>query len=124
MQIERSPIFAEIVEKLKRQYRPIKVILYGSYARHEEHEDSDIDLLIIAVTRERPLNRFVEVKRILYDPKNRIPISPLILTPEEIASRLDSGDDFISDILAEGEILYATTRPFAGRSSQFNNTSK
>ncbi len=52
------------------------------------------------------MDRFVEVKRILYDPNNRIPISPIILTPEELENRLSIGDDFIKEIIAEGETLY------------------
>jgi predicted nucleotidyltransferase len=80
MQIEWPSIIFDLVEKLKANYHPIKIILYGSYARHQEQEDSDIDLLIIKQTDKRNMDRFVDVKRILYDPHNKIPISPLILT--------------------------------------------
>jgi hypothetical protein len=33
--------------------------------------------------------------------------SPLVLTPEEIKQRLEIGDQFIQEILAKGEVLYA-----------------
>jgi uncharacterized protein len=112
MQVEWTPIILEIVEKLKSCYHPLKIVLFGSYARHEEVEDSDIDILIIARTDQRPVDRFVEVKRILYDPKNRIPISPLILNPGEITRLLESGNDYINEILSEGEIIYDTEESF------------
>jgi predicted nucleotidyltransferase len=38
------------VSELKKEYHVEKVILYGFYARDEETEDSDIDLLVIAPT--------------------------------------------------------------------------
>lgn len=33
-----------IVEKIVREIQPEKIILYGSYARGDFHEDSDVDL--------------------------------------------------------------------------------
>jgi len=111
MQTQWAPIILKTVEKLKTCYHPLKIILFGSYARHEEVEDSDIDILIIARTNKRPVDRFVEVKRIIYDPTNRIPISPLILNPEEIDRKIESGNDFINEILSEGEVLNGKNEP-------------
>ena len=54
----------EITEKIKKKYRPDKIILFGSYAYGEPDEDSDIDLFIIKNTRKRRIYRFVEVKKI------------------------------------------------------------
>jgi predicted nucleotidyltransferase len=45
MQTQWAPIILKTVEKLKTCYHPLKIILFGSYARHEEVEDSDIDIL-------------------------------------------------------------------------------
>lgn len=42
----------EVYERLKKEYCAEKVILYGSYARGEETEDSDVDLLVVAPTTE------------------------------------------------------------------------
>ena len=70
------------------------------------HEDSDLDFLIIKRTTQRSIDRFVIVKEIIYDPNRRIPISPLVLTPEEFKKRLSLGDDFIKEIVEEGIVLY------------------
>ena len=99
-------ILKEIVEKLKVEYRPIKIILYGSYARGNPKDDSDIDLLILKDTNERRVDRFVQVKRIIYNPDRKIPISPLIYSPAELNERLRMEDDFIKEILNTGIILY------------------
>ena len=99
-------ILKEIVEKLKEEYRPLKIILYGSYAHGNPKDDSDIDLLILKDTNERKVDRFVQVKRIIYNPDRRIPISPLIYSPAELNERLRMEDDFIKEILKTGIILY------------------
>jgi predicted nucleotidyltransferase len=110
MQVERPLILSEIIAKLEATYQPLRVILYGSYARGEATKDSDIDLLIITPTDKRPVDRFTDVKRLLYDRSNRIPISPLVLTLGEFTRRLESGDASIKMIATEGEILYESTR--------------
>jgi hypothetical protein len=63
-------------------------------------------LLIVKDTDERPIDRRVAVRRLVYDSRCRIPFSPLVLTPAEIARRLESGDQFLAEILDKGEVLY------------------
>jgi len=97
----------EIVEKIKREYQPEKIILFGSYAYGTPDRDSDIDLLIIKDTQERPIDREVAVTRMVSDPKRLIPFEPIVLTPKEVNERLEIGDQFIREILQKGEVLYA-----------------
>ncbi|MGQ9706854.1 MAG: nucleotidyltransferase domain-containing protein [bacterium] len=40
-------IISSIISLLIERYSPIKIILFGSYARGTDTKDSDIDLLII-----------------------------------------------------------------------------
>jgi predicted nucleotidyltransferase len=67
MKEEVENILSEIVEKLKSEYKPLKIILFGSYAYGNPTEDSDIDLLILKDTTKRRVDRFVQVKRIIYN---------------------------------------------------------
>lgn len=97
----------DILDKLLAGYAPQKVILFGSYAFGEPRPDSDIDLLIIKQTSDRFIDRWVAVRRILSDPKRRIPLETLVFTPQEIEKRLAIGDQFIAEILERGEVLYA-----------------
>lgn len=103
---EVKPIIFEIVEKLKKEYNPLKIILFGSYACGNPREDSDIDLFILKNTHERRVDRFVRVKRIIYDPHRKVPVSPLVYTPDEVEERLVIGDDFVKEIIQEGVVLY------------------
>lgn len=97
----------EIVEKIKRGYQPDRIILFGSYAYGTPDRDSDIDLLIIKGTQERPIDRRVAVARIVSDPRRLIPVEPIVLTPEELNERLKIGDQFVKEILKKGRVLYA-----------------
>jgi predicted nucleotidyltransferase len=99
-------ILSEIIEKLRKEYKPIKIILFGSYAYGNPTEDSDIDLLILKNTSRRRVDRFVQVKRIIYNPYRKIPVSPLVYSPKELEERLGIGDDFIKEIIQKGIILY------------------
>jgi len=106
MNQEIKKIILEVVEKLRSEYEPLKIILFGSYAYGNPTKDSDIDLLILKNTDKRRADRFVEVKRIIYNPDIKIPISPLVYTPEELEERLKIGDDFVKEIVRKGVIIY------------------
>ena len=96
----------DIAHKIVVEYKPEKIILFGSYAYGLTNEDSDIDLLIIKNTHERPIDRRVLIRRIVTDPSRRIPFEPLVLTSQELQERLRIGDQFISEILTKGKVLY------------------
>lgn len=103
-----NEILFEIVEDIKTKYNPEKIILYGSFAYGVPDENSDIDLLIIKETSDRPLYRMSLIHRIVDIRDSSYPaFSPIVLTPEEIRQRLEIGDQFIQEILTRGEVLYA-----------------
>ncbi len=102
-----QPVIHEIVRQLVENYQPQQIILFGSLAYGNPNEDSDIDLLIIKDTPETPLARRVHVRRLVSDPERRIPFSPLVLTPDELNTRLSLGDPFYQEILLRGKVLYA-----------------
>jgi len=94
-----------ISERLKREYNAEKVILFGSYARGEETIDSDVDILVVAPTKERMIDRMASVSRIIRDLRNGLPISPIVLTSEEFRRKLEEGDAFIRTVVEEGVVL-------------------
>lgn len=96
----------EIVEKLKREYYPDKIILFGSYAYGQPNADSDVDLLIIKETLERPIDRRVAVRRIVSNPKRLVPLEVVVLTPGEVCERLEVGDQFLKEILEKGKVVH------------------
>jgi predicted nucleotidyltransferase len=103
-----ATLLAWIVDRLRVEYAPQKIILFGSHAYGTPQHDSDIDLLIIKETGERFLDRWVRVRHLLSDPKRTIPLEPLIMTPQEVRQRLERGDQFLAEIVEKGKVLYAT----------------
>ena len=91
-----------ISERLKKEYNAEKVILFGSYARGEATEDSDVDIFIIAPTKERFFERMATTLRITRDLYRGIPISPIVLRPDEVRERISKGDQFVIEIIEKG----------------------
>ena len=99
-------LLTDIVERLVKWYEPERIILFGSLAHGTPDDDSDIDLLIVKDSDERPLDRRVRVRRIAAGLHPRVPFSPLVLTPGELSARLSAGDKFYRQIIRDGITLY------------------
>ena len=109
MKREIKKILSEIVEKIKTEYKPLKIILFGSYAYGSPRGDSDLDLFILKETNKNRIERFVAVKKLIYNPNFKIPISPFVYTPDELEKRFRIEDDFIKEITQKGIVLYEKT---------------
>ncbi len=84
-------------------YEPEKVILFGSAARGETDEFSDIDLIVIKNTEDRFFQRLLDVTT--YLPRD-VTIDALVYTPGEIEAMVKAGNPFIQQALEEGQVLY------------------
>ncbi len=104
-QVVDSVRLKAIANRLRDRYGAQRVILFGSAARNEVTEHSDIDLLVIAVTKERFYERMASVLATVRDLSLGMPLSPLVLTPEELADRLGRGDQFVHEIVHDGVAL-------------------
>lgn len=94
-----------IGNKIKKEYRAERVILFGSYAKGDATEDSDVDLLVVAPTKERFFERMASVRRLIRDLRDGLPVSPIVLTPGELEKRRQAGDPFVREILQTGVSL-------------------
>ena len=83
-----------ILERLVEGYDPIKVILFGSRARDDGDDGSDIDLFILKETSKRRFDRVVEVRRLLSGRHRRVGLDVIVLTPAELEERIALGDPF------------------------------
>lgn len=95
-----------ITDKIVNEYRPEKIILFGSAARGEMGLDSDLDLFIIKKGNLTPEQRSDAVYDILWQLKGRPAVDVLVYTPQEIQQRLSIGDWFVKDVLEEGKVIY------------------
>ena len=91
-----------IAERLKQDYGAQRIWLFGSFARGTADEGSDVDLLIVSPTGEAFFQRIATVQRLLRHERQGLPISPIVLTPDELEARMARGDQFIAEIVAHG----------------------
>lgn len=98
-------LISSITNKIVEHFRPERIILFGSVAKGTGTKDSDIDLLIIMNSRQRPARRSMEISKVCR-PKF-VSMDILVRTPDEIKKRLAIGDYFIKEILEKGKVLYA-----------------
>lgn len=107
---ERERIPAEAIEDLVQQiiekFKPLKIILFGSYAHGNPRPESDVDLLILMETKLRPIQQEIEICRSLtYD----FGLDLLVYTPKNFAERISWGDSFLREIEREGDVVYEST---------------
>ena len=70
----------ETVQQIVERFRPQKVILFGSYAQGKPTEDSDVDLLVIMETDEKPVHAAARISTNIDHP---FPLDVLVMSPEE-----------------------------------------
>ena len=92
-----------IVQIIKNEYDPERIILFGSMAGKRIHEWSDIDLLVIKKTSKRLIDRTLEVGRLIHP---RVGIDLFIYTPEEYELLLRERSSFLLSVLETGETVY------------------
>ena len=93
----------KIITQIKKGYKPEKIILFGSFACGRPKENSDVDLVVIKETRERPFQRMMKTAKIVKSP---LGADILIYTPKEWATALKEQNFFIEEIAKKGKTVY------------------
>jgi predicted nucleotidyltransferase len=87
-----------------KQFRPRKIILFGSYAYGKPTEDSDVDLLVV-MNRTRYRGEKMSL-RIRHSVPAGFPLDLIVRTPHFIKQHVAWGDPFTQEIIAQGQVLY------------------
>jgi predicted nucleotidyltransferase len=104
MQVNEN-LLQEITRRIAEGFHPERIVLFGSRARGDAREGSDVDL-------------FVEMESTLPPPERAIAISRLfglrewgldlvVYTPAEVARLRPVGGTLLQTIEREGKLLYA-----------------
>lgn len=94
----------EIVERLVEGYDPERIVLFGSRATGSSDEGSDFDLIVVKETDQRPMDRRMEVERLLAD--RSIPLDLNVFTPAEVWKLYVAGSPLIQEVAEKGKVLY------------------
>lgn len=82
-----------------------KIILFGSHAKGNETNDSDVDICILVNTSQRKIDIIRQIRRVMYDYSFK-PLDVLIYTPEEFYERAKKIKSIEKKIQDEGITLY------------------
>ncbi len=94
----------EIKERIVSAYHPDRIILFGSQATGAASGASDIDLLVIKDTDDRPIERRMQVENILAD--RAVPLDIMVYTAKELQYLFSIGSPVVEEIMETGRVLY------------------
>jgi len=86
-----------------REFRPEKIVLFGSYAYGRPTPDSDVDLLVILPFHGNDLTKAIQIRSRFDTP---FPLDLLVRKPRFIQERLRERDMFIETVMKDGRVLY------------------
>jgi predicted nucleotidyltransferase len=95
-----------LVEQIVSLVNPLKVVLFGSVARNDARDGSDVDLLIVVPEGSR---RRAIAQKLYQDIRNaRVAFDLVVATPSDLEKNRDNIGLIYRNILQEGRELYAT----------------
>jgi uncharacterized protein len=93
-------------DRIVAEFKPEKIILFGSYAYGVPKRDSDLNLMVVMRFEGDQLEKAVAILKRL---NMLLPIDLLVRTPEQIEQRLKIGDRFIREVVERGKVVYEAT---------------
>jgi predicted nucleotidyltransferase len=93
-----------ITERIAAALQPERIILFGSYARGEPHEESDLNLCVIVPEAGDWLYRPHELRRLV--PVTEVALEPLVVTPSELDNLRRADNPLAEAALREGKVVY------------------
>ena len=98
----------ELAQRIAREFRPKRIILFGSYAYGTPHDGSDVDLLVVLPFKGNSLTKAIEI---LDRVEPEFPVDLLARTPRDVRRRLAWDDYFLREIMERGRVLYEAAYP-------------
>ncbi len=93
----------KVCEQILRDFRPERIILFGSHAYGTPAPDSDVDLLVVMPFKGSARQKAVEIRSSI---DTSIPLDVLVRTPEQLSERIAMGDFFLREITEIGKVVY------------------
>jgi predicted nucleotidyltransferase len=99
---------------IAERFHPNKIILFGSHAYGRPHENSDVDLLVVMPARNQ-LDMAWKIHSTINPP---FPVDIKVRTPKNMRWRLEAGDWFLREVVAQGKVLYEQANAGMGAESR------
>lgn len=101
-------------KRIAREFRPDRIILFGSYANGEPNESSDVDLLVVLPFKGKAAYKAGEIRNKV---RPEFPLDLIVRSPQQLQDRLAMNDWFMRDIVEKGRTLYEADNPGMGAES-------
>ena len=91
-------------DAIAREFKPRRIVVFGSYAYGQATEDSDVDLMVVMpFSKKRRIRPSLAIRQRI---AAGFPVDILVREPSEIARRLRCGDSFITEVITRGKVMY------------------
>ena len=101
----QADLLNETVERLKTEFQPEEIYLFGSHAWGTPNEDSDVDLMVIVPSSdERPIRRDQRAQKCLG--RLAVPADVLVRTRGEVNRYKHLRASLFHQVLNQGRKLY------------------
>ena len=97
----------QVAKQIAAEFRPERIILFGSHANGTATADSDVDLLVVKRMRGDVVKKAAEIYSFIHTmTKSAFSVDVLVRTPAEMRHRIALNDFFLRDIVENGKVLY------------------
>ncbi len=91
------------VDRIAREFRAQRIILFGSYASDRADTDSDVDLMVVLPYAGKSWEVATQIRNRL---RPSFPLDLVVRSPEQVRERVEMGDPFLREIVRHGKVLY------------------
>jgi predicted nucleotidyltransferase len=109
--VEVDQIIA-LSEQLAAACKPLKVVLFGSYAYGTPTEDSDVDVMVLTRSRKSNHQQFIEVRRLI---DVEFAMDLVVRRETDVLKRIQWNDFFLREVMEKGIVLHAADDAGMGR---------
>jgi predicted nucleotidyltransferase len=98
-----QPDIEDLARRIAAEFRPRRIVLFGSRAYGRPRPDSDVDLLVVLPFTGSALKLAAEI----VDRVNpAYPLDLVVRSPDDVERRYRFGDPLIREALDRGRVLY------------------
>lgn len=109
----------QVAKQIAEEFRPERIILFGSYCYGTATEDSDVDLLVVKRMRGDVVKKAAEIYGFIHRATgSAFSVDVLVRTPAEMKHRITLNDFFIREIVEKGIVLYESNHGRVGVESR------
>jgi predicted nucleotidyltransferase len=90
--------------EIAANFKPQRIILFGSHAYGTPTPDSDVDLLVVMP---KPRRYWMQTTQKIHEKVSAgFPVDILVRDPAFLRERLHEGDTFLEEITTKGRVMY------------------